>query len=321
MKKRSRDPFLFHAYRIHFLYLNFHISFLFTCFASFLGNAMKIIKSISEIQVILDEFRKENKTIGFIPTMGALHKGHISLVKQSTGENKISVVSIFVNPTQFNDKNDLLKYPHTEEMDCNLLEKAECDIVFLPTVEEMYPEKDTRLFDFGSLEQVMEGRFRPGQFNGVAQIVSKLFNIIKPDRAYFGEKDFQQLAIVREMVKQLNIPVEIIACPIVREKNGLAMSSRNMRLSPEQKESASVIFRTLSESKKLTTEISVEELKTWVTEKINFGKKLDVEYFEIVNGCNLQSVSTWEDARYIVGCIAVFCGEVRLIDNITYQVN
>lgn len=279
---------------------------------------MKVIHTSKELQDLLIKERVDNATIGFVPTMGALHAGHIELVKRSVAENKVSVVSIFVNPTQFNDKNDLLQYPRTLEADYRLLEQTGNHYVFVPSVEEIYPKPDTRQFGFGSLETVMEGRFRPGHFNGVAQVVSRLLDIVKPDRAYFGEKDFQQLAIVRELVKQLNLPVEIISCPIVREKDGLAMSSRNTRLNTKQRKEAVFISQALFESKNRSKNHTVEELKSWVTEHINIHPELQVEYFDIVDGVTLQSIRDWNDTAYPVGCVAVFAGDVRLIDNITY---
>ena len=280
---------------------------------------MELIKSIAVLGNLLSGFRKEGKTIGLVPTMGALHEGHAALVKRCVAENDITVVSVFVNPTQFNNPEDLRLYPRTLDADCALLEKLGVDIVFAPDVEEMYPEPDTRVFDFGMLDKVMEGRFRPGHFNGVAQIVSKLFYAVGPGRAYFGEKDFQQLAIVREMVKQLQIPVEIVAVPIVREESGLALSSRNMRLTPQQREIASEIFKTLKMSVEMISKQSVEDTKKFVVDRINNQEGLSVEYFEIVDGNTLQSITDWNDSSYIVGCIAVFCGEVRLIDNIHYK--
>jgi pantoate--beta-alanine ligase len=250
--------------------------------------------------------------------MGALHPGHIELVKRSVEENEVSIVSIFVNPTQFNDKNDLLKYPRTLDMDCLLLEKTGNTIVFAPNVEEIYPEPDTRQFEFGDLANVMEGQFRPGHFNGVAQVVSRLFDIVKPDRAYFGEKDFQQLAIIRELVKQLNLNIRIVACPIVRETGGLAMSSRNTRLNEQQREDAAFISQILFESKEIQTNYPVRALKSWVIDKINTIEGFKIEYFDIVDGFSLQPIQNWEDTEYPVGCIAVFVGDVRLIDNVSY---
>ena len=256
--------------------------------------------------------------IGFVPTMGALHQGHLSLVMRSKRENEVTVVSIFVNPTQFNDSRDLEKYPRTLDADINLLSHVGCDIVFAPTVDEMYPEKDTRIFNFGTLETVMEGRHRPGHFNGVAQIVSKLFDAVQPHIAYFGEKDFQQLAIIREMVKQLNYTITIAGCPIVRESSGLALSSRNMLLSAEEHKKAPIIYQILSESCIFVAQKQPHEVRNWVLNKFqNTG--LDVEYFEIVDAYSLQPVSSWNESDYIVGCIAVFCGKIRLIDNIPFK--
>jgi len=280
---------------------------------------MKIIQTVSGLDDALQVFRREGRTIGFVPTMGALHQGHAALVNQCVSENDRCVVSIFVNPTQFNNADDLHHYPRTLEQDQALLESIGTDIVFAPTVEEMYPEPDRRVFHFGVLDTVMEGQYRPGHFNGVAQVVSKLLTIVEPDRAYFGEKDFQQLAIVREMVQQLQLPVEIVAVPIVREASGLAMSSRNQRLSEEQKKSAAKIYRILRESILLAGESTPQHITDFVIGEINKVPGLLVEYFEIVDGHSLQLISSWQHSGYIVGCIAVFCGDVRLIDNIRYK--
>lgn len=279
---------------------------------------MRVVTTVADLRKAINQAREEGKKIGFVPTMGALHNGHIQLVKRCVAENEFAVVSVFVNPTQFNDKNDLLKYPRTLEADCKLLEEAGCNLVFAPTVDEVYPEEDTRLFDFGQLDKVMEGEFRPGHFNGVAQVVSKLFDMVTPDNAYFGEKDFQQLAIIRQMVKQLNSPVEIHPCPIVREESGLAMSSRNTRLTPEQLAEAPKIYQTLLASKAMKETKSVSEVKAWVINELNKNEFFHVEYFDIVDGLTLQSLNNWSESGYAVGCIAVFCGEVRLIDNIIY---
>ncbi|MBP7104236.1 MAG: pantoate--beta-alanine ligase [Fermentimonas sp.] len=280
---------------------------------------MKIIDTISELENQLQGYRHKGETIGLVPTMGALHQGHASLVERCVADNKISIVSLFVNPTQFNNKEDLKHYPRTPEKDHELLERLGVDYVFSPSVEEMYPEEDKRVFDFGQLDKVMEGEFRPGHFNGVAQIVSKLFDIVKPDNAYFGEKDFQQLAIVKDMVRQLQMPVNIIGMPIVRESSGLAMSSRNQRLSEEQKKNASEVYKVLNESKLMIDKFIPYKLINYVSESINKVSGLKVEYFQIVDGDNLQPVTSWSDSDYIVGCIALFCGEVRLIDNIRYK--
>ncbi len=280
---------------------------------------MKILSTISEIESQLQGYRKREKTIGLVPTMGALHAGHASLVEKCVADNQISVVSIFVNPTQFNNKEDLMLYPRTPEKDYKLLANLGVDYIFAPSVNEMYPKEDLRIFDFGQLDKVMEGEFRPGHFNGVAQIVSKLFNIIKPNNAYFGEKDFQQLVIVKEMVNQLLIPVNIIGIPIVREKNGLAMSSRNQHLSQQQMEDASFIYKILYESSFLTDKFTPKEIADQIVRDINNVNGLKVEYFQIVDGDNLQPVLAWDDSDYIVGCITVYCGKVRLIDNIRYK--
>lgn len=262
---------------------------------------------------------KGNGTIGFVPTMGALHKGHISLVEKAVKENDIVVVSIFVNPTQFNDKSDLERYPRNLDADLKLLEKTGCHIVFAPGVDEVYPEPDTRKFNFGSLETVMEGKHRPGHFNGVAQVVSKLFDMVRPNKAYFGLKDFQQLAVIKSMVRQLNLSVEIVPCPIIREKSGLAMSSRNELLTPEERQNAATISETLFQSKELTGKKSVHELKKWVIETINKNPFLTVEYFEIVDDMQLQPVNSWDEKNIKVGCVAVYCGKVRLIDNVVFN--
>lgn len=279
---------------------------------------MITLYTINDLQNAVSISKNKRKTIGFVPTMGALHEGHISLVNKCREQNDICIVSIFVNPTQFNNQTDLEKYPRTIDEDIKHLNYAGVDIVFVPSVQEIYPEPDNRQFDFGQLDKVMEGKFRPGHFNGVAQVVSRLFDIVKPDRAYFGEKDFQQLAIIRQMVRQLNIPVEIVPMPIRREDSGLAMSSRNQRLTEDQKKDAVNIYRVLSESKTLYNNKTVEELRFWVIENINKIASLEVEYFEIVDGNTLQQISDWKDTQYAVGCITVFCGEVRLIDNIIY---
>ena len=280
---------------------------------------MKLIQTVKELRSELDGLRKAGKTIGLVPTMGALHAGHASLVKRAVAENEVVVVSDFVNPTQFNDKNDLLKYPRTLEADCALLEACGAAFVFAPSVEEMYPEPDTRQFSYEPLDTVMEGKYRPGHFNGVCQVVSKLFLIVEPTRAYFGEKDFQQLAIIREMVRRYPFPIEIVGCPIVREVDGLALSSRNTRLSAEQREQALQISQTLFASVEYSKTHTVAETRLYVESRIARSEGLRLEYFEIVDGNTLQTVNGWDETEYIVGCITVFCGEVRLIDNIKYR--
>ena len=280
---------------------------------------MKLVHTIQELRAELDIQRKGGKKIGLVPTMGALHEGHASLVRRAVAENEVVVVSDFVNPTQFNDKNDLLKYPRTLEADCELLEKEGVAYVFAPSVEEVYPEPDTRRFSYAPLDTVMEGKYRPGHFNGVCQIVSKLFMIVEPDKAYFGEKDFQQLAVIREMVKQMNFPLEIVGCPIVREADGLALSSRNARLSEEERARALNISRTLFKSQEYALSHTVEETRKFVEDGIAASEGLELEYFELVDGTTLQKISGWDETDDAVGCITVYCGEVRLIDNVKYK--
>ena len=280
---------------------------------------MKVIHTIHELQAELSTLKSQGMRVGLVPTMGALHAGHASLVERSVAENEVTVVSIFVNPTQFNDKNDLAKYPRTLEADCELLQSVGATIAFAPSVDEVYPEPDTRSFSYAPLDTVMEGAFRPGHFNGVCQIVSKLFDMVQPHCAYFGEKDFQQLAIIREMVRQMQYPLEIIGCPIVREADGLAMSSRNTRLSPEERVTALNISRTLFESQEYAKSHTLAETKEFVEKGIEAVEGLRLEYYEVVDDRTLQTVSAWDDAEGIVGCITVFCGDVRLIDNIRYK--
>lgn len=280
---------------------------------------MKIIQTIKELQAELSALKAMGQTVGLVPTMGALHAGHASLVERCVAENDVTVVSIFVNPTQFNDKNDLVKYPRTLEADCRLLQSVGATIAFAPSVEEVYPEPDTRSFSYAPLDTVMEGAFRPGHFNGVCQIVSKLFDMVQPHRAYFGEKDFQQLAIIREMVRQMQYPLEIVGCPIVREADGLAMSSRNTRLSADERMTALNISRILFESQVFAKSHTLAETKVFVEEGIASIEGLRLEYYEVVDDRTLQTVRAWGEAEGIVGCITVFCGEVRLIDNIRYK--
>lgn len=280
---------------------------------------MELIQTIRELRAKLDALRGEGKTIGLVPTMGALHAGHASLVKRAVAENDVVVVSDFVNPTQFNDKDDLAKYPRTLDADCRLLESCGAAFVFAPSVEEIYPEPDARMFSYAPLDTVMEGKYRPGHFNGVCQIVSKLFLIVKPTRAYFGEKDFQQLAIIREMVRRYPFDLQIVGCPIVREADGLALSSRNARLSGEQRKQALQISKALFASVDYAKSHTLAETKAFVEKTIADAEGLRLEYFEIVDGNTLQTVGEWEESKYIVGCITVFCGEVRLIDNIKYK--
>ena len=280
---------------------------------------MLVVDTIEQLRSYLTAARAEGKSVGLVPTMGALHEGHASLVERSVDENEVAVVSVFVNPTQFNDKGDLERYPRTLEADCSLLERLGVDYVFAPSVEEVYPEPDTRVFDFTPLDKVMEGVYRPGHFNGVAQIVSKLFMYVEPDRAYFGEKDFQQLAIIREMVRQMDFKLEIVGCPIVREQDGLALSSRNALLSDAQRHTALAISKTLFASVEYAKNHTLTETKKMVEEAIAATEGLELEYYEIVDGDTLQPVASWDDTAYVVGCITVYCGKVRLIDNIRYK--
>lgn len=278
---------------------------------------MIVIEKIADLQAYIKS--KNAKSVGFVPTMGALHDGHISLVKRCVSENDLCVASVFVNPTQFNDKSDLERYPRTPEADQAMLEAAGCDIAFMPTVQEMYPEEDTRQFHFGSIETVMEGKYRPGHFNGVAQIVSKLFDAVLPNKAYFGEKDFQQVAIIREMVRQLNSPVEIIACPIIREESGLARSSRNTLLTEEQRKKAVLIAQVLTKSTTFAQTNTVAQTIQWVNEQFLHDEEFKMDYYEIVDGNTLQPISNWNDSDFVVGCIAIYLGKIRLIDNIHYK--
>jgi pantoate--beta-alanine ligase len=280
---------------------------------------MEVFHYRREINQHIAWLKKEGKSIGLVPTMGALHAGHISLVKCSKQQNDITIVSIFVNPTQFNNKDDLLRYPRTLENDLSMLEKEGCDLVFNPDEKEMYPGPDLRVFSFGNLDKVMEGKHRPGHFNGVAQIVTKLFDTVAPHRAYFGMKDFQQVTIIKKLVSDCEYPIEIVACPIIREADGLALSSRNIRLSPEQRQHAALISRTLFKARQTGASVSIEKLKKTVIDTINKDPYLEVEYFEIVDDNTLQPVKDWEIPCGKVGCIAVNTGNVRLIDNITFN--
>lgn len=280
---------------------------------------MKIYKEIEGLQSFVAEQRAAGKRIGFVPTMGALHAGHLSLVARALQSCDLCVVSVFVNPTQFNNPRDLETYPRDLEADARLLEAAGATALFAPEVTTIYPEPDTRVFDVGAVAEVMEGAYRPGHFNGVMQVVSRLFDIVRPDCAFFGEKDFQQIAVIRAMARQIASPVEIIACPIVREEDGLARSSRNLLLTLEGRAAAPSIYRILSESRSWVETLSPQELIARVTEEINAVPTLRVEYFDIVDTDSLQSIHSWADSPRPHGCITVYCGEVRLIDNIAYH--
>ena len=282
---------------------------------------MKVVHKIVDLQNELFALRKQGLKVGLVPTMGALHEGHASLVRKSVADNGVTVVSVFVNPTQFNDKNDLKNYPRDLDADCRLLEACKADFVFAPSVEEMYPQPDRRHFEFPPVSTVMEGAHRPGHFNGVCQVVSRLFYIVRPDVAYFGEKDWQQIAVIKAMVRSLGLHVRIVECPIVRDTDGLARSSRNTLLTPGERAAAPAIYRALKASVDYAKTHTVAETHKFVVDEINAVGGLDVEYFSIVDGNTLQDVVSWEDSPYVVGCIAVNCGKtpIRLIDHIKYK--
>ena len=275
---------------------------------------METITNSEELRRALGS--RDRSGIGFVPTMGALHAGHRSLVERARRECATVVVSVFVNPTQFNDKTDLKNYPRIPEADLRLLEEVGADYVFMPSVEEVYPEPDTRTFDFGMIDKVMEGATRPGHFNGVAQVVSRLFDLVKPAKAYFGEKDFQQIAVIREMVRQLRIPVEIIPCPIVRGEDGLALSSRNTLLDTDHRTAAPYIYKVLKAAVEKSHQTTPDQLAAWVTAQVESNPLLKVIYFQVVDAATMQQVRTWEESPVIQGCIAVQAGDIRLIDNI-----
>lgn len=277
---------------------------------------MHIIKNISDLKKALLPFREKGASIGFVPTMGALHKGHLSLIQECISTDDISVASIYVNPTQFNDREDLQRYPRDLGRDCETLRKEHCDFVFAPSDAEMYPQPDNRIFNFGAMGTIMEGIHRPGHFNGVAQIVTRLFDIVEPGRAYFGQKDFQQLAIIRKLVSDMNYTIHIVACPIIRESDGLAMSSRNRLLSEKERKSAPLIYHTLKQVRKQFEDKSVIELEEFVIQNINNSDDLKLEYFQIVDNKTLQPVTTIRPDIPVTACIAVYAGKIRLIDNI-----
>lgn len=279
---------------------------------------MEIIREVALLRRRVEEEKQCGRSVGLVPTMGALHTGHVSLIDRARKENDIVVVSVFVNPTQFNNPEDLRTYPRTEEADCEKMINAGVDIAFIPSVEEVYPEPDTREFNLGPVAEVMEGAMRPGHFNGVAQIVSKLFAMVQPHRAYFGEKDFQQIAVIRRMVQLEDFDLEIIDCPIMRENDGLAMSSRNVRLTPSQRAIAPAIHKTLVASLDFAKSHTIAETKQYVIDEINAQPEMEVEYYEIVDSLTMQPIANWSDSDCPVGCITVYCGQVRLIDNIKY---
>lgn len=277
---------------------------------------MRVFEKISETSDFLKTVKAKGLSVGFVPTMGALHRGHISLIEQSLKENDFTVCSIFVNPIQFNKKSDLENYPRETSSDFQKLKLSGCEMVFMPSNDEMYPEPVNTQYDFGQLDKVMEGKHRPGHFNGVAIVVRKLFEIIKPDKAYFGGKDFQQLAIIQYLVKKNNIPVDIVPCTIIRENDGLAMSSRNVRLTPAERKEAPVIFQLLQQAKEKAPSLPVKELIKWVQNEFIKHPSIELEYFEIVDMETLQPVKEWDECKKIIACVAVHLGKIRLIDNI-----
>lgn len=275
---------------------------------------MLIYKSVNELQQFLTQ--NKHKTIGFVPTMGALHQGHLSLIQASQQKADVTICSIFVNPIQFNKQEDLDNYPRNVDADVLILESVNCDVLFLPSVEEMYPTKQYKNFEFGNLAEVMEGEHRPGHFNGVANVIERFFAIIYPNYAFFGEKDFQQLAIVKALTKLLGLKTEIVGCPILREDSGLAMSSRNERLSTEQRKNAAVIFEALTFIKKNYLKHDISEHKSYFVNTIS-AKNMKLEYIEFADGNSLQPIQNFSETKYCVVFIAVHIGKVRLIDNVT----
>jgi pantoate--beta-alanine ligase len=280
---------------------------------------MIVYRTRTDLAQHLETLRKQGKGLGLVPTMGALHRGHASLVSMASEENDAVVVSLFVNPTQFNDPSDLEKYPRTLDKDLELLQSMKVDMAFVPSVKEMYPEEDPRTFDLGNLDKVMEGTQRAGHFTGVAQIVSKLFDLVHPARAYFGQKDFQQLVIVRRLVELLNYQAEIVACPIVREEDGLAMSSRNTLLTPEQRQLAPLIYQTLKLAREKKESMTPDQVRAWVSARFEQQQQMDLEYFEIVEDKELRTIHEWNENVNKFGCIAVQLGGVRLIDNLKFN--
>jgi pantoate--beta-alanine ligase len=280
---------------------------------------MEIIYAAAQMAAGTGSLRENGQSLGFVPTMGALHEGHLSLIRRCKLQNNITVVSIFVNPTQFNDKNDLKNYPRTTEKDLDMLRSVGCDMVFMPDVTEIYPVPDTRIFDFGGIDKIMEGKQRPGHFNGVAQVVTRLFDLVKPHRAYFGLKDFQQLAIIKKVVADYHYPVEIIPCPIIRETDGLAMSSRNRLLSADEHSRALLLSQSLFMAKEMKAEYMPAEVIKFLRDRVTSAPGIELEYFEIINGYNLQPVDGWHTVDYIIGCLAARVGKIRLIDNINFS--
>ncbi len=285
----------------------------------FVTDKMNVIRTVKDLRMAIADAKSKGAVVGLVPTMGALHAGHVSLIDRARRECDFVVVSDFVNPTQFNNAEDLRTYPRTEEADCDKMSKAGVDVAFIPSVEEIYPEPDTRVLDLGAVAEVMEGAMRPGHFNGVAQIVSKLFALVEPDKAYFGEKDFQQIAVIRRMVELEGFKIDIVDCPILREADGLAMSSRNVRLDAAHRAIAPTIHKVLLSSVDYAKDHTVGETERYVTEAINATEGLETEYYQIVDALTMQAVdASAKPGDGMVGCVTVYCGGVRLIDNIKY---
>ena len=277
---------------------------------------MEIFKQIAPLKAFLRDFKRAGKSVGLVPTMGALHAGHVSLFRTASAENQVTVGSIFVNPIQFNNQNDLLKYPRTLEKDTELLQTVGCDVLFVPDNHEMYPERTTISIDFGGLDKVMEGKFRPGHFSGVALVVSKLFNIVQPDQAYFGQKDWQQFAIIRKLTEELNFNINLHSVATLRETDGLALSSRNLRLTPEERKKANIFYRALLEAKDALNEgTSLTQVKIRMREMVESHAGVSLEYFELADSKNLNLLENVEESRQPIMCIAGYIGEIRLIDN------
>jgi pantoate--beta-alanine ligase len=276
---------------------------------------MLVLHTIKEIEEIITLQKLEGHTIGFVPTMGALHQGHISLINYSKQQTDITVCSIFVNPTQFNNASDLSHYPRTPEADIKLLEAAGCDILYMPDVNDVYPKSDTRQFDFGYLDTILEGAKRPGHFNGVGQVVSILLEGVKPDKAFFGSKDYQQVMVVKSLVKQLDLPVEIIACPILREDDGLAMSSRNTRLSIEERKIAALVPKLMQDAIEIVKEKGIAAAKTFINERVSKIPDMKLEYYEVCDAETLELINEFNPSHKTVSLIALFVGNIRLIDN------
>jgi len=284
---------------------------------------MKVINKVDELICELDVLRNNGLSIGYVPTMGALHRGHLSLIETAGKENDLVVMSIFVNPTQFNNTEDLKKYPRDLNKDIELLEKTACSIVFAPRDKDIYPDENSKKsnFNFGSLTKSMEGKFRPNHFEGVATVVKRLFEIVKPSKAYFGQKDIQQFMVINHLNNNYlsDLKIDLVKCPIIREADGLAMSSRNLLLDSGARKSAGIISQTLFAAKDIYKTLSVDELKKWVVDSINKDQNLKVEYFELVNDPDLEEIKFWDDNKKMIACIAVFAGKIRLIDNIYFN--